>query len=190
MRLTRIVAVACGIALAGPLSAQTHYPAKPVRVLVGYAAGSSTDIVGRVMADRLSVYWKQNVYVENRGGAAGNLANAFLYGSPHVSVGASTAIFGAVGMLGGLGVVRRSRISTAKRRAWIPIAAALGLLAMLGTGGPRVDVLAHFFGFLFGGVLGILSAFIFSRLPGPKVQWFFGCVALATLIYCWILALR
>jgi rhomboid protease GluP len=123
-------------------------------------------------------------------GAAGNLANAFLQGSPHVSVGASTAIFGAVGMLGGLGVVRRSKISTAKRRAWIPIAAALGLLAMLGTGGPRVDVLAHFFGFLFGGVLGILSAFIFSRLPGPKVQWFFGCVALATLIYCWILALR
>src|SRR5215831_16698929 len=51
-----------------------QYPAKPVRVLIGYAAGSSTDIVGRVMADRLAAYWKQNVYVENRGGAAGNLA--------------------------------------------------------------------------------------------------------------------
>lgn len=123
-------------------------------------------------------------------GAAGNLANAFLQGSPHVSVGASTAIFGAVGILGGLGVVRRRRISTAKRQAWIPVAAALGLLAMLGTGGPRVDVLAHFFGFLIGGVLGILFALVFPRLPGPGVQWFFGCAALATLIYCWILALR
>jgi tripartite-type tricarboxylate transporter receptor subunit TctC len=51
-----------------------QYPAKPVRVLVGYAAGSSTDIVGRVMADRLSAHWKQSVIVENRGGAAGNLA--------------------------------------------------------------------------------------------------------------------
>jgi tripartite-type tricarboxylate transporter receptor subunit TctC len=50
------------------------YPTKPVRVLVGYAAGSSTDIVGRVMADRLSAHWKQTVIVENRGGAAGNLA--------------------------------------------------------------------------------------------------------------------
>ena len=54
--------------------ANAQYPSKPVRVLVGYAAGSSTDIVGRVMADRLTAYWKQNVYVETRAGAAGNLA--------------------------------------------------------------------------------------------------------------------
>src|SRR5574341_884267 len=51
-----------------------QYPTKPVRVFVGYAAGSSTDIVGRVMADRLGAYWKQSVYVETRAGAAGNLA--------------------------------------------------------------------------------------------------------------------
>jgi len=71
-----------GIALAAlsavfalPLAAQAQpYPAKPVRVVIGYAAGSSTDIVGRVMADRLGVHWKQTVFVENRGGAAGNLA--------------------------------------------------------------------------------------------------------------------
>ena len=55
-------------------TANAQYPNKPVRVLVGYAAGSSTDIVGRVMADRLSAYWKQSVYVETRAGAAGNLA--------------------------------------------------------------------------------------------------------------------
>jgi tripartite-type tricarboxylate transporter receptor subunit TctC len=62
--------------LAGLAAAAAHgqYPAKPVRVVVGYAAGSSTDIVGRVMADRLSAYWKQSVYVETRAGAAGNLA--------------------------------------------------------------------------------------------------------------------
>src|SRR2546423_9093665 len=61
------------LALAAPL-AHAQYPAKPVRVIVGYAAGSSTDIVGRVMADRLSAYWKQSVYVETRAGAAGNLS--------------------------------------------------------------------------------------------------------------------
>jgi len=54
--------------------AQAQYPNRPVRVVVGYAAGSSTDIVGRVMAERLSAYWKQGVYVETRAGAAGNLA--------------------------------------------------------------------------------------------------------------------
>jgi tripartite-type tricarboxylate transporter receptor subunit TctC len=56
------------------LEANSQFPAKPVRVVIGYAAGSSTDIVGRVMADRLGAYWKQSVYVETRAGAAGNLA--------------------------------------------------------------------------------------------------------------------
>jgi len=72
MKLRRIVPF-IALALALPAFAQP-YPTKPVRVLVGYAAGSSTDIVGRVMADRLGAHWKQTVIVENRGGAAGNLA--------------------------------------------------------------------------------------------------------------------
>jgi tripartite-type tricarboxylate transporter receptor subunit TctC len=61
------------ILVSGSALAQ-QYPAKPVRVVIGYAAGSSTDIVGRIAAERLSAYWKQNVYVETRAGAAGNLA--------------------------------------------------------------------------------------------------------------------
>src|SRR5258708_2701003 len=72
MKLRRIVPL-FALALALPVSAQP-YPTKPVRVLIGYAAGSSTDIVGRVMADRLGANWKQTVIVENRGGAAGNVA--------------------------------------------------------------------------------------------------------------------
>ena len=72
MKLLRIVLTVC---LAIPFAARAQqYPTKPVRLLIGYAAGSSTDIVGRVMADRLGAYWKQTVIVENRGGAAGNLA--------------------------------------------------------------------------------------------------------------------
>ena len=62
------------LALVFSFEVNAQYPAKPVRVFVGYAAGSSTDIVGRVMADRLGAYWKQSVYVETRAGAAGNLA--------------------------------------------------------------------------------------------------------------------
>src|SRR5260221_11364304 len=69
MKLRGIVPV-LALALAAPAVAQ-QYPTQPVRLLVGYAAGSSTDIVGRVMADRLGAYWKQTVLVENRGGAAG-----------------------------------------------------------------------------------------------------------------------
>ena len=57
-------------------AAHAQYPAKPVRVVIGYAAGSSTDIVGRVMADRLSAYWKQSVYVETRADIRGGNTNS------------------------------------------------------------------------------------------------------------------
>ena len=123
-------------------------------------------------------------------GAGGNLANALVHGSAHVSVGASTSVFGAVGMLGGLGLARRGHRKVPRRRAWVPVAAALALLAMLGTGGERVDVLAHLFGFLFGGVLGVLFAFVAPSPPERLVQWGCGSAALGVLIYCWILAVN
>jgi rhomboid protease GluP len=123
-------------------------------------------------------------------GAGGNLANALIHGSSHVSIGASTSVFGAVGMLGGLGLARRGRRKVPRRRAWVPVAAALALLAMLGSGGESVDVLAHLFGFLFGGVLGLIFAFVAPSPPGRLVQWGCASAAFAVLISCWLLALR
>ena len=123
-------------------------------------------------------------------GACGNLANALIHDSAHVSVGASTSVFGAVGMLGGLGLARRGRKKVSGRRAWIPVAAALALLAMLGAGEERVDVLAHLFGFLFGSVLGFLSAFVTPRPPGFRIQWACGTAAFALVVWCWFFALR
>jgi rhomboid protease GluP len=122
-------------------------------------------------------------------GAGGNLANALLHGSSHVSVGASTAIFASVGLLGSFGMVRRRRRAAPGRRAWLPVAAALALLAILGTGGQRVDILAHLFGFLLGGVLGMLFAFAAPDPPRQGVQWLCGFTVLALLVYCWTLAL-
>ena len=123
-------------------------------------------------------------------GAGGNLANALIHGFSHVSIGASTSVFGAVGMLGGLGLARRGRRKVPRRRAWVPVAAALALLAMLGSGGESVDVLAHLFGFLFGGVLGLIFAFVAPSPPGRLVQWGCASAACAVLISCWLLALR
>jgi rhomboid protease GluP len=123
-------------------------------------------------------------------GAGGNLANAFFQGSQHVSIGASTSVFGAVGVLGAVGTARRRQRALSKRRAWLPIAAALALLAMLGTEGQHVDVWAHFFGLLVGGVLGILIVFVAPRAPGWQIQWACGSAAVAALVYCWTLAFR
>jgi membrane associated rhomboid family serine protease len=123
-------------------------------------------------------------------GAGGNLANAFLHGSPHVSVGASTAVFGAVGLLGSLGLTRRRRSSVSRWRAWLPAAAALALLGMLGSSGQRVDIWAHLLGLLVGAVLGFLIGLVAPRAPGLAIQWACGTAAVATLIYCWTLAFR
>ena len=63
-----------GLAEGGAASAQPSYPDKPVRLLVGFAAGGSTDKLARVLATRMTELLGQSVVVDNRPGAAGNLA--------------------------------------------------------------------------------------------------------------------
>lgn len=121
-------------------------------------------------------------------GVGGNLVNALFYGSLHVSVGASTAVFGAVGVLGGLGIVRQRRKGARGRVAWMPIVAGVALLAMLGMGGERVDLWAHLFGFLVGGALGLLVALTVPRTPGQRVQWILGGATVGLVLCSWILA--
>jgi len=123
-------------------------------------------------------------------GAGGNLVNALLHGSAHVAVGASTAVFGAVGLLGSLGLTRRRRGALSRWRAWLPVAAALALLGMLGSSGQRVDIWAHLFGLLVGAVLGLPVGWIAPRIPGLRIQWACGAVAVATIISCWMVAFR
>jgi tripartite-type tricarboxylate transporter receptor subunit TctC len=62
-----------GAVLAAPALAAPDYPSRPVRLVVGYPAGGSTDLVARLLAERLFRAWGQPVTVENRGGAAGTL---------------------------------------------------------------------------------------------------------------------
>jgi rhomboid protease GluP len=123
-------------------------------------------------------------------GAAGNFANAALHGGGHSSIGASTATFAAVGLLAALQLRRRRAAGARRMRAFIPIAGALGLVAMLGTGGPNTDVLAHVFGLACGLAVGAVAAVAIRRRLGAVVQALLSASALGAIVACWLLALR
>ena len=77
---TGITAIA--LSLFAAAAAAQSFPSKPVRILVGFGAGGSTDIVARTLAQSLTADWKQNVLVENRPGASGMIAAELVAKSP------------------------------------------------------------------------------------------------------------
>jgi rhomboid protease GluP len=121
-------------------------------------------------------------------GAGGNLATALFYGSQHSSVGASSAIFGAIGLLAAHSVITRRRIGGRLSQVWAPAAAAFALLAMIGMS-ERSDWIAHGAGLLSGGVLGLIQASCLPERPGVGAQWVLGACGVALIYQCWLLAL-
>ena len=82
MNAARFALLGIGLAVAALVSAQ-EYPTKPVRLVVPYPAGSSSnDIIGRFLALRLSTALGQQVLVENRPGAGGNVGSEFVSKAP------------------------------------------------------------------------------------------------------------
>jgi membrane associated rhomboid family serine protease len=86
--------------------------------------------------------------------AAGNVANAWLQLPAHRSLGASTAVFAALGLVAAhiWTISRRFDLSWARR--WAPVVGAVALLAYTGTGDERTDIVAHLAGFVAGAVAG------------------------------------
>ena len=129
-------------------------------------------------------------------GALGNAANAWGYrGEMHNSIGASTACFGALGILVGVELTARFRDAHG-RNLWqlvLPVGAGLGLLAYLGVGdeGKTIDYMAHCWGFLAGGVIGIFAAICRIRERMPSVaQPLAATLAMVLVAGAWLLAIR
>lgn len=121
---------------------------------------------------------------------AGNVANAALQSAGHRSIGASTAVFAALGLVAAyvFGLSRRYTLGWARR--WAPVVGAVALLAYTGTGDENTDVVAHLTGFLAGGAGGVL---LFraraAAVDGDGAQAACGAGALAALALAWALAL-
>src|SRR5271167_2885827 len=65
-----------------PASAQSDYPSRPIRLVVGFAAGGGNDIFARLVADKASQILGQSVIVENKPGAGGRLAPEYVLSQP------------------------------------------------------------------------------------------------------------
>ncbi len=83
MRMTTLIAFTATLALsAAAHAAQPAYPDKPIRLVIGSAAGSGPDIISRALADRLYGAWNQRVVVDARPGVAGILSAELVLHSP------------------------------------------------------------------------------------------------------------
>ncbi|HSI11624.1 MAG TPA: rhomboid family intramembrane serine protease [Chthoniobacter sp.] len=129
-------------------------------------------------------------------GALGNALNAWTYrNDSHDSIGASTACFGALGILVGAELYARWS-EPHQRNTWqliVPIGAGLGLLAYLGVGeeGKNIDYMAHGWGFAVGLLEGILAMALHLKERLPRAaQRAAGFATLALLPVCWFLAMR
>ena len=72
------------------------FPNRPVKLLVGFAAGGSSDTVARILAPRMAIALKQSVVIDNKAGAGGNIASDFLVKSPPDGY---TIMLGTIGSL-------------------------------------------------------------------------------------------
>ena len=85
MQVTRAVLLLCTTIAAFGAAAQStgsNYPTRPVRVVVPFAPGGATDIVTRIVAQKLNETWGQTVVVDNRGGAGGNIGAEIVAKAP------------------------------------------------------------------------------------------------------------
>ncbi|MDX1480041.1 MAG: rhomboid family intramembrane serine protease [Woeseiaceae bacterium] len=121
--------------------------------------------------------------------AVANGLNAMLLDVAHRSIGASTAVFAALGLVSGY--VWRGRLMSQERWPYRlgPIVGGIALLAYTGTGGENTDIGAHLMGFVCGLAAGGFLVGVTPLLGSARLQSIAGGTALALIIGSWMLAL-
>jgi rhomboid protease GluP len=124
-------------------------------------------------------------------GALANYAEILVAPAGHRAVGASTAVFAALGLLAGLAWRRRLTLRERRWYRWAPLIAGICLLTLLGAGSEHVDVLGHALGFIFGTGVGWLYARTgMPRNRGNTLQIALAAGAALMLCAAWVIALN
>jgi membrane associated rhomboid family serine protease len=124
--------------------------------------GIGTFVIGAVMRSKGVGVGALMVLVA---GTLGNFLNAWVHATHHSSVGFSTAVFAAIGLLGAIAYTEQRRQTRPRRPAWTALAGSVALLAALGAS-ERSDVLAHLFGGASGVALGLIAGVLGERRMG------------------------
>lgn len=94
--MKNLLIAAIALVAAGSVQAQSAYPSRPISMVVGFAPGGGTDAVARILAKSLSESLGQQVVVENKAGAGGNIATDHV---AHAAPDGHTILLGSVGSL-------------------------------------------------------------------------------------------
>lgn len=125
-------------------------------------------------------------------GVAGNAMVALTTAHDAVGIGASTACFGALGLLVALGLrqerLQKCRPLNGRFRSWMPLGGGLAMLSLTGSA-PGSDVIAHLFGFLAGIILGLPGWIWHGQLSG-RIQKSILAMTIVCLGLSWWLACR
>ncbi len=132
MNITRrALAGLAGAGLAVPARAQTEFPGQTIRIIVPFAPGGATDVVGRILAPSMQeVFDGRTVLIENRGGAAGIIGAEALLGAPRD--GHTVALFTITNAVLNAGLIRDPRLDP--RTAFTPVSLVATLPMVLTVG--------------------------------------------------------
>jgi rhomboid protease GluP len=117
-------------------------------------------------------------------GILGNLANAALFRYGHISIGASTAVFGAIGILASYQLSKKIKLHGQRMKAWLPFAGGMALLGLLGAS-KHSDITAHLFGFLAGICLGLLYTLYLCYFIEKRHQIYCTAATIGTVVLSW-----
>lgn len=117
-------------------------------------------------------------------GILGNLANASLFQYGHISIGASTAVFGAIGILAAYQLSKKIKMPGQRMKAWLPFAGGMALLGLLGAS-THSDVTAHLFGFIAGICLGLLYTLYLCYFIEKRHQIYYTAATIGIVALSW-----